>query len=445
MGLAAMCPTLVGVPLPSVIRGVFQQAADDLETLRQKAETQLSGTQGTKAPVRLMFRNGDFIDGELVSETIDSVTLEIAGIETRFGQSRIDRLVRLPDLASRYRNWRAEIVDSDVGHVEQLIQWLEGEELFHVAYYEAARLSQSRPRDPRVSALVRRMKGQAELFEQRGQGVARVPGPNEKPIALLSPEQVNLIRVYEIDLLDPPRIRISRRDIQDFLLAYREDPRVPQTPEGRQAMISGEPLAVLRLMFELKARDFYSTVTVLDDPPVLKMFRRDVTKWLIAGCATSKCHGGVEAGSLRLEYRNPRGEAQAYTNFLILTRATMEDGTPLINLEKPDESPLLHLGMRRTGSRFPHPQVQVDGRDRDAWREIFPKTEDTRWRATTAWIRSLYQPRPDYPIEYPPDLGEPQAEAQPQSEGPQNEGEAPSPSRSPESGDPEPPERDRPR
>lgn len=445
MGLVAMCPTLVGVPLPSLIHGIFQHVADDLETLRQKAETQLAGTQGTKAPVRLMFRNGEFIDGELISETIDSVTLEIAGIETRFGQSRIDRLVRLPDLASRYRNWRAEIVDSDVGHIEQLIHWLEGEELFHVAHYEAARLSQNRPRDPRVSALVRRMKGQAELFEQRGQGIARVPGPNEKPIPLLSPEQVNLIRVYEIDLLDPPRIRISRRDIQDFLLAYREDPRVPQTPEGRQAMISGEPLAVLRLMFELKARDFYSTVTVLDDPPVLRTFRRDVTKWLVAGCATAKCHGGVEAGSLRLEYRNPRSEAQAYTNFLILTRATMEDGTPLIDLEKPDESPLLHLGLRRTGSRFPHPQVLAEGSDRDAWRELFSKAEDTRWRATTAWIRSLYQPRPDYPIEYPPDLGEPQAEVQPQSDGTQNEYQAPSPSVSPENGDPEPPERDRPR
>lgn len=439
MGLAAMCPTLVGVPLPSLIGGLFQQAADDLESLRQKAEKQLASTQGTKAPVRLVFRNGDFIDGELVSETVDGVTLEIAGIETRFGQSRIERLVRLPDLASRYRNWRAEIDDTDVGHIEQLVLWLEGEELYHVAHYEAAKLNQNRPRDPRVTAMVRRMRGQAELFEQRGKGVPRERGPNEKPLPMLSPEQVNLIRVYEIDLLDPPRIRISRRDIQDFLLAYREDPRVPQTPEGRQTMISGDPLAVLRLMFELKARDFYSTVKVLSDPPVLKAFRRDVTNWLVAGCAISNCHGGVEAGSFRLEDRNPRGEAQAYTNFLILTRATMEDGTPLVNLEKPDESPLLHLGLRRTGSRFPHPEVPTDRGSGDAWRETFSKPGDSRWRATTAWIRSLYQPRPEYPIEYPPDSDE--------TQGPASEPEAESPAPTDLPGDAEsgPGERNRPR
>lgn len=404
--LAAGYPALVGVPLPPAFRGVGAQVAprqaDDLESLRQKAQAQLAGAEGVRSPVRLIFRTGEFLDGELVSETAESVTLKIAGIDTSFGQSRIERLVRLPDLATRYRQWRAEIDNSDVGHIEQLIQWLAGEELYHVAHYEAAKLAANRPRDPRVDALLRRMRGMAALFEQRGKGVPREPTENEKPMPLLTRDQVNLIRVYELDLLDPPRVRIAPRDIQDFLLAYREDPRVPQTPEGRQAMIGGDPIDVLRLMFELKAREYYDKVRVLDDPQTVRRFRRDVTAWLVAGCATSECHGGVEAGSLRLAYRNARGEAQAYTNFLILTRATLSDGTPLLNLEEPDKSPLLHLGLRREASRFPHPEVPVERGDGDAWREVFPRPEDARWRATTAWIRSLYQPRPEYPIEYPP-------------------------------------------
>lgn len=406
----------------------MQQAsrAGDLESLRQKALEQLAGAEGLRSPVRLMFRNGEFVDGELVSETADSVTLKIAGIQTTFGQSRILRLVRLPDLSTRYREWRDEIDDSDVGHIEQLIQWLAGEELYHVAHYEAAKLAVNRPRDPRVDALLRRMRGMAALFEQRGKGIAREPSESEKPLPLLNREQVNLIRVYELDLLDPPRVRISPRDAQEFLLAYREDPRVPQTPEGRQAMIAGDPIDVLRLMFELKAREYYDRVRVLDDPATVKMFRRDVTDWLVAGCATSRCHGGVEAGSLRLAYRNPRGEGQAYTNFLVLTRATLADGTPLIDLEEPDNSPLLHLGLRREGSRFPHPEVPSDRGDGDDWRPVFTRAEDARWRQTTAWIRSLYQPRPDYPIEYPPeaerDADEPESDespvAKPGDEGP---------------------------
>ncbi|MFI4917292.1 MAG: hypothetical protein ACIAS6_12400 [Phycisphaerales bacterium JB060] len=398
--LSAGYPAFVGLPVPGSQQQFLPER--DLETLRQKAQEQLASAQGMRSPVRLVLRTGEYIDGELVAETAESVTLQIAGIRTVFDQSRIERLVRLPDLATRYRDWRTDIDDADVNHVEQLIQWLAGEELYHVAHYEAAKLAINRPRDPRVDALLRRMRGMAELFEQRGQGVARDPSEREKPLPLLTREQVNLIRVYELDLLDPPRIRISPRDIQDFLLAYREDPRVPQTPEGRQAMIAGDPVDVLRLMFELKAREYYGKVRVLDDPDTVKRFRRDVTAWLVPGCATSRCHGGTEAGSLRLEYRNARGEAQAYTNFLVLTRATLEDGTPLINLDEPDESPLLHLGLRRMGSRFPHPEVPVDEGDGDAWREVFPRAEDARWRATTAWIRSLYQPRPDYPIEYPP-------------------------------------------
>ena len=427
---------LVGAPMPSVIRSIWQEAVQDLETLRQKAEAQLASTDGARSPVRLVFRTGRYIDGELVEETPQAVTLRIAGIERRFTQAQIERLVRLPDLATRYRQWRADIADSDVNHIEQLIQWLVGQELYHVAHYEAARLQRERPRDPRVGDLLRQMRGQAELFEQRGKGVPRERTPGDKPIDLLSPEQINLIRVYEIDLLDPPRIRIAPSDIQDFLVAYRDNPRVPQTPEGRQAMIAGDPIAVLRLMFELRAREFYGKVRVLDDPDVMKRFRRDVTGWLVAGCATSQCHGGVEAGKLRLAYRNARGEAQAYTNFLILTRATLNDGTPLVNLDEPDRSPLLHLGMRREGSLYPHPEVPTDLGDGDAWREVFARTEDARWRATTAWIRSLYQPRPEYPIEYPPGSGQPE---QPPVEPQDPIEEPPAPFEAPSGGEADPP------
>jgi len=434
----AACGMLVGMSLPtSASRSGFhtiQESPEDLETLRAKAQAQLRSEDGQRSGVRLFFKTGQFIDGELVEETVQRVTLRIAGIERQFVQSRIDRLVRLPEVATRYRQWREEISNSDVGHIEQLIQWLVSQELYHVAHYEAARLREERPRDPRVNALVRQMRGMAQLYEQRGKGVPRATASEEEPLPLLSPEQVNLIRVYEIDLLDPPRVRIDPRDIQDFLLAYREDPRVPQTPEGRQAMIAGDPMDVLRLMFELKAREFYGTVRVLDDPEVMRRFRQDVTDWLVAGCATSRCHGGVEAGRLRLANRNARGEAQAYTNFYILTRATLEDGTPLINLDEPDESPLMHLGLRRTGSRFPHPAVPSDRGDGEDWRAVFPRTEDRRWRETTAWIRSLYQPRPEYPIEYPPAEGadEDGAEAQPEpAAAPEPDASAPKPAAGP--------------
>ncbi|MGD1914599.1 MAG: hypothetical protein ACFCBV_00210 [Phycisphaerales bacterium] len=410
VGLVAACVMLAGLSIPWMISGPpaggLRATPDDLDALRAKSDAQLSSTDGRRSTVRLYFKTGRFIDGELVTETIERVTLRIAGVERQFTQRQIDRLVRLPDLATRYRQWRAEISDSDVGHIEQLIQWLVSQELYHVAHYEAVLLRGERPRDPRVATLVRQMRGVAELYDQRGQGVEREPGEAEKPLPLLTAEQVNLIRLFEIDLLDPPRVRIDASDAQEFLLAYRDDPRVPPTPEGRQALMAGDPLDIVRLMFELKAREFYGRVRVLDDPEVMRRFRQDVTGWLVVGCATSRCHGGAEAGRLRLAHRNPRGEAQAYTNFYILTRATLEDGTPLSDLEEPENSPLLQLGLRRNGARFPHPEVPSETGLSEDWRPVFGRAGDVRWRETTAWIRSLYQPRPAYPIVYPPDSGD---------------------------------------
>ncbi|MEO1278687.1 MAG: hypothetical protein AAFV77_07015, partial [Planctomycetota bacterium] len=122
VGLVAACVMLAGLSIPWMISGPraggLQATPDDLDALRAKSDAQLSSTDGRRSTVRLYFKTGRFIDGELVTETIERVTLRIAGVERQFTQRQIDRLVRLPDLATRYRQWRAEISDSDVGHIE---------------------------------------------------------------------------------------------------------------------------------------------------------------------------------------------------------------------------------------------------------------------------------------------------------------------------------------
>lgn len=384
-----------------VAAGWRQAGGEDLETLREKARAQLEGEEGERSAVRLILRDGRRLEAALVSETATGVTVSIGGIERTFAQREIDRLVRLPPLADRYRAWRSQIDDGDVPQLTQFIDWLVGEELYHVALYEAALLLEQRPRDSRLRELHRRLRGQVRLFESRGQGRPADEDDRPEPMPLLGERAINLIRVYEIDLLDPPRLRIDRQTVLRFLSEYRGDERLPRTPEEREALLAAEPTRVLRLMFELQARELYGEVRVLEDPESVKRFRRDVTRWLVPGCATTRCHGGAEAGSLRLHARYATGTSAAYTNFLILSRATLADGTPLINTDKPEDSPLLHLGLRRSRSLFAHPPVpREDGSD--AWRAVFPSPDDTRWRATTGWIRSLYTPRPDYPVAYPP-------------------------------------------
>ena len=44
---------------------------------------------------------------------------------------------------------------------------------------------------------------------------------------------------------------------------------------------------------------------------------------------------------------------------------------------------------------YPHPDVK-------GWRPVFVNDRSPQYRAAVAWMRMMYQPRPDYPIEYNP-------------------------------------------
>src|SRR5690606_26176551 len=133
--------------------------------------------------------------------------------------------------------------------------------------------------------------------------------------------QINLLKVYEIDLNDPPRLMISRRTVEDLLSTYAGHPLIPVSVEGRDAIMRWRDVQVLDLIFRLRARDFYGRVEVLESPASMKRFRDDVNRgWLVNSCATTRCHGGEQAGRLRLFNRRPSAEASYYTNFLILDR-----------------------------------------------------------------------------------------------------------------------------
>jgi hypothetical protein len=183
---------------------------------------------------------------------------------------------------------------------------------------------------------------------------------------------------------------------------------MPRTREGQAALYRASPARILDLMFRVRARNLYSEVKVLDQPRSMRQFRDELHRsWIINSCATTRCHGGNEAGRLRLHNRRPGSDQTLYTNFLILERFRLADDTPLINYEDAGRSPLLHMGLPRDSSRFAHPVVPgADGRG-DLWKPAFRSPTDRRFLEATEWIMSMYRPRPDYPIEYTPPTSEP--------------------------------------
>lgn len=372
--------------------------------------------------VLLVLEGGDRIEGELVRNEERSVALRIAGVVVSFERDRIERLVVLDPLEVRYQRLRASIADDDVEHLVMLAEWLQRRRMFREALVE---LDTALKADPTHAEALRQRPIVAELaaLAERGGGGDRADREREREEAarfpsrlppggfpLLTPEEINLIKVYEIDLRDPPKVIVPRNTVVRLLNEYSDDPLIPGTREGRDAFLRKDSRDILDVMFRLRARDLYSQVTVLDHPRSMRLFRDQVhAAWLVNSCASTRCHGGSDAGRLRLYNYRPTAAESVYTNFLILERFTTQDGKRLIDYDEPERSPLLQMGLPRADARTPHPVVR-------GWSPIFRNREARRFVQAVEWIRSMYRPRPEYPIEYPPPPAEGEAGGVPSDE-----------------------------
>ena len=147
-------------------------------------------------------------------------------------------------------------------------------------------------------------------------------------------------------------------------------------------------------MFEVRARDLYDEVSVIDLPDSLRLFRDHVNStWLVNRCGTTACHGGLDAGEFLLYNRAPTSEQAVATNMLILERYRTSSGAPLIDYTRPEQSLLLQLALRPQLSAFPHPEVR-------GYKPVFLSTRSRRYAQALEWIDAMHRPRPQYPIEY---------------------------------------------
>ncbi len=399
--------------------------ADSPPTSPSSAPTPPAGPSGEPGPderteLVVILKDGRRFSGPVVRQSDLEVVISIEGVHSRFTPDQIERLEIQEPLLERYKKLR-DAVGDDPEQIVRLAEWLQSRKRYELALTEVQRaLGIDKAHGPALrlktileqqiilkagSRATRKAPSDARPEEAQGDGAEAVaPAASAaKDVPLLTPEQINLIKVYETDLSANPRLMISRQTVSDMLDKHAGHPLVPITKEGRDAILRKSPVDVLDLMFKLQAREFYSQVEVLDQPKPFVQLRDAIGRsWLINSCATNMCHGGMEAGRLVLANRRPNSEATVYTNFLILTRFELEDGTPIIDWEQPENSPLLQLGLMRDRSRRPHPPVPKGVAGKDAWRSVFRSEEDESFRAAVRWIGSLYRPRPEYPIEYEP-------------------------------------------
>jgi len=414
------------------LTAMAQQPSSGSSPASAQPATSPAEPQDAEPEANVVLRDGQRYSGYLVDQNDDRVLLRIVGIVTTIPRSQVEILQILPPVMTRYRAMREAIDDDDADSLVKLCEWARARGRSDVALLELERILQKNPLHVEARRLKILILSQKELERKAKKPEPARPAPQGKPHAqpaenpaeaqppiaprtleapahsardfpLLTDAQINLIKVYEVDLKDPPRLQIERDVITRLIEQHAGDPLIPATPEGRERLYTAPPAQVLDVMFRIQARDLYERVRVLDQPRSMTAFRDQIHRTLIQNaCATSKCHGGSEAGRLQFATRAPNADATVYTNFLILDRTRTTEGKPLLDYDQPTRSALLQMALPRDRATIPHPVVPNPQGKGDLWRPFYRSADDERFIKAIDWLNALYRPRPKYPIDYTP-------------------------------------------
>lgn len=372
----------------------------------------------------IVLQNGQTQEGVIVEDTFDSVVFEIDGIRSKLRRDLVNYVLLEPSIEEQYRLFKERLEPGMHAQHYRLCQWLFEKREYELCRQELELLLDRSDMDEarRLFTIVDAQLALIETEDRAGDRPSRdpldasgepsaeedeaasglIPTADLLPQRILTREEVNLIRVMEIDFSVPPRISIRPETVRQLIETYREDKRVPVTPEGQARLYrtaADRPLDFLRLMFELRARSLYGEVEVLTEPRALNLFRQRVhNAWLVNNCATRRCHGGPNAGRFFLHRKGYKDERVRYTNLLILDRLELDPAWPMINYQEPMDSLMIQHALARDVARKPHPDVH-------GWKPVFTPGNRRLLEDSIAWIQAMMSdPRPDYPIDYEPPM-----------------------------------------
>lgn len=364
--------------------------------------------------VRLRTADGRTFEGELIRDVPSHVLLRIGGVEARFERADVARLSPVPDAAARFAERRAALPDDDLAGRMALAREMFAADLLDAARWELvllqAALPEAGPGRARAAALLTAVEARRALQrEPAPKGAERRPdaGGTEaeadapeprasrpRPV-YLSEADINLVRVYEIDLnaADAARVDVPETVLREAMTEHPTHPAVPAGEADRKALIAGSGRDHLAFLFALEARSLYGLVAVRQDPETLAAFRREINPGHVARYFEPHFGGGRLPGLELVRYR-PNTTAEAYTNFVALCRYTHE-GRPMIDRYNPEASLLLQWALPRDEARHPAPDLA-------GWRPRFRSLRDPRCERLRGWIDGLVKFDPDYAALLPP-------------------------------------------
>ena len=357
----------------------------------------------------LTTKDGNSYEGQLVAQTSTVVVLNISGIDASFAREDVETLTIRESPEEVYRKKRAALADDDLDGRFELAQLMYEEDALSLSRRELVALERDFPNVPRVGELLTRVEARLRLEQSRSDRDTSRPGVSgdrggrgdsrdgrqgaTEDTPYLTPEQINLIRVYEVDLETKPPVAIPPRVLDEFFDRYGDNDAVPRGRRERSEFKRLPGYKQLDLFFKVQARDLYGQVNVRTEPPSLTRYRRMINNQYVARYF-APTFGQGQIDGLTLFNARPDDEAEAYTNFYLLTTSS-DSGRPFIDRDDPESSLLLQWGLDREAAKHPAPDIA-------GWKPQFRSTQDADFRRYVEWIESLFPGEPDYGIRYPP-------------------------------------------
>ena len=351
--------------------------------------------------------DGRQIKGQFVMEDDFDIVLSISSIRTSIPRSQVKQVQYLETALEQYRKRRADLDDSDVEGRFRLALELYQQHEFALVMRELADLGESVSENARIGALRRLTAQRLEahgpvlaLAVQEDREAKPKPKPSEKGKGkrrhLLTKEQINLLKIYEIDLEGEPNVNVPRATVDKLLEQYAEFDEIPKGVSAQNQFRRLPGWRKLQAMFQVQARPLYPEVTARQNPPAMMVFRSQVhQKYVVGFCGSLRCHGrSGGAGNLQILNDLRNKWEFVYTNFYILQLFDNDVGR-MIDRDQPEQSLLVQYGLAPQAAIKRHPEVQ-------GWRREFRSDEDRRFRKIVDWIGQLWKPAPQYGIDYVP-------------------------------------------
>lgn len=212
---------------------------------------------------------------------------------------------------------------------------------------------------------------------------------------LLTDEDINLIKVYEVklDAKPTPRVTIPKNVLNDFLEEYQEEEGMPRGKTEQRKWLSSPGHEQLGLLFDMRARSYYKHVRITSRIDSLTEWGRQ-HRYIDSYFRDHFGAGAVKGLYLFPKMQGRDKDRAEMTNFYILTQVQI-DGKSMIDRFKPEESLLLQWGLPREDAKYAAPNVKD-------WRPYFKDKDDPRFIAMVEMIELFFRDNQgsDYSIKY---------------------------------------------